>query len=155
MPDPPPVQPAPAPTRRRLVGALSGVALALTLAVALAIGAGGSGTPSLASRAAAVESRIRCPSCEDLSIAQSEAPSAIAARRTVAAMLRSGASEATIDATFVARYGPSILLSPPDSGLDALVWVLPVAGLLLALGGLGVLFWRRQRSLRGLRSPTP
>jgi cytochrome c-type biogenesis protein CcmH/NrfF len=136
----------------RLGGAVSAVALVVTAGVALAVGAGGSGPPTLAQRAAAVESRIRCPSCADISVAQSDAPSAITARHQIQSMLRSGNSEAAIEQSFVDRFGPSILLAPPASGLDTLVWALPVAGLVLALAVLGALFWRRQRALVQLRA---
>ncbi len=136
---------------RRVFAVGSAVALALMAAVALYVGAGRSGPPTLAQRAAALESRIRCPSCEDISVAQSEAPSAIAARRQIQAMLRSGATAAAIDRSFVERYGPSILLAPPASGLDTVVWVLPVVVLAGAAAALGLLFWRRGRALVALR----
>ncbi len=135
----------------RLSGVVSVVALVVIAAVALAIGAHRSGPPTLAQRAAAVESRIRCPSCTDISVAQSEAPSAITARHQIESMLRSGTTAPAIEQSFVDRFGPSILLAPPTTGVDALVWVLPVAGLVLALGFLGALFWRRQRALVRLR----
>jgi cytochrome c-type biogenesis protein CcmH len=150
-----------APTRRTgrgvVAGPLSAVALVVVLGVALAIGSGlGHSAPaSLSSRAAALESRIRCPSCEDISVAQSEASSAIAARHQIAKMLAVGDSDAVIEQSFVARYGTSILLVPPSSGLGALVWVLPLVAVVLAVGSIAVLFWRRQRSLVRLRSSDP
>jgi cytochrome c-type biogenesis protein CcmH len=133
---------------------LSMAALAVVAAVTLVIGSGvgRSTTPSLGSRAAALESRIKCPSCEDLSVAQSEASSAISARRQIVAMLEAGSTDAQIEASFVARYGPSILLEPASTGLGVLVWVLPVVAVVLALGALAVLFWRRQRELQRLRA---
>jgi cytochrome c-type biogenesis protein CcmH len=136
--------------QRRLLGPVSVLALIVLAAVALAIGAN-RGPATVAQRAAAVESRIRCPSCTDISVADSEAPSAIAARRQIQAMVRAGASAATIERSFVARYGPSILLAPPASGLDAVVWVVPAVGLAVALAVIGALFWRRARALGRLR----
>jgi cytochrome c-type biogenesis protein CcmH len=137
---------------RRLLRRLSPVGLVVVVAVTLFIGAGRGSPPTLAQRAAAVEARIRCPSCEDISVAQSDAPAAIAARHQVVSMLREGASPSAIEQSFVDRYGPSILLVPPASGLGWLVWALPAAGLAAALGALGVLFVRRQRALVGLRA---
>ncbi len=136
---------------RRLLGPVSAVAVVVVAAVALAVGAG-RGPATVAQRAAAVESRIRCPSCEDISVADSDAPSAIAARRQIQAMVRAGASDGAIERSFVARYGPSILLAPPASGLDALVWVVPAVGLAGAIVALGVLYWRRARALGRLRA---
>jgi cytochrome c-type biogenesis protein CcmH/NrfF len=70
-------------------------------------------------------------------------------------MLAAGDSNAQIEQSFVARYGSSILLVPPSSGLGALVWALPLVGVIVALGALGALFWRRQRALNRLRAPQP
>jgi cytochrome c-type biogenesis protein CcmH len=153
----------PAPIRARrtpgavVTGRLSAVLMVVVLGVALAVGSGlGHGAPaSLSSRAAAVESRIRCPSCEDISVAQSQASSAIAARHQITRMLAAGDSDAMIEQSFVDRYGPSILLVPPSSGLGALVWVLPLVAVVLAVGSIGVLFWRRQRLLMALRADEP
>jgi cytochrome c-type biogenesis protein CcmH len=103
-------------------------------------------------RAASLESRIRCPQCEDISVAQSQASSAIQARRQITSMLAAGSTDAQIEQSFVDRYGPSILLSPPATGLSALVWILPSVGAVLAIGAIGVLFWRRQRALSRLRA---
>lgn len=139
---------------RRLLSGVSVVALVVTAAVALAIGGGlgRSSAPTLAERAAALESRIRCPSCEDVSVAQSDASSAVAARRQITSLLRAGRSDTQIEQAFVDRWGPSILLEPPASGLGVLVFVVPAVAGALALGALGVLFWRRQRALRALRA---
>jgi cytochrome c-type biogenesis protein CcmH len=133
---------------------VSAVALVVIAVVALCIGSGvgRSSPPTLAARAASLESKIKCPSCEDISVAQSEASTAIQARQQIRAMLARGESDSQIEQSFVARYGPSILLVPPASGLGALVWLVPLVAVVLALGALGVLFWRRQRALRRLRA---
>ncbi len=70
-------------------------------------------------------------------------------------MLAAGDTDAQIDQSFVDRYGPSILLVPPASGLGELVWVLPLVGAVLAIGAIAALFWRRQRALAALRSDAP
>jgi len=152
---PAPVHPVHPGFRRPSASTLSAVALAVVAAVALLIGSGlgRSEGPTLAARASSLESKIRCPSCEDLSVAQSEASSALAARRSITSMLRAGRSDAAIEQSFVDRYGPSILLEPPVSGLSALVWVLPLGALGVAVGIIGALFWRRQRALSRLRAP--
>lgn len=142
----------------RRVGARVSFALALVaLAVALVIGSGvtSSAVPSAAQRAAALDTQIRCPSCEDISVAQSSASSAIAVRREVARLAASGVSDRAIEQRLVAQYGPSILLSPPDSGLSSLVWLVPLVAGILALASLGVFFWRRSRSWRRLRVDGP
>ena len=139
--------------RRRVLSRLSVVVLLASAAVSLAVGSGlgRSSPPTLTQRAAALESRIRCPSCEDISVAQSEASAAVAARHTIVSMLASGDSDAQIEQSFVDRYGPSILLEPPGSGLSDLVWILPSVGGALVLIVVGALFWRRGRDLHRLR----
>lgn len=133
---------------------LSFGAALVVLGVALAIGSGvGSSIPPTAGqRAAALETQIRCPSCVDISVAQSSAASAIAVRREVSRLVAAGESDQAIERRLVGQYGPTILLAPPASGLSALVWLIPLVAGVLALGILGVFFWRRSRSWRRLRT---
>lgn len=108
-----------------------------------------------AARIAHLEAVIKCPACDDLSLAQSDAPSAVALREAVARWVHEGLSDAEIERRVVARYGPAELLVPPRAGLDALVWVLPlvvVGGGLLALGALA---WRRRGRVGRSRAPGP
>ena len=104
--------------------------LGVVLVVALVVGSGvlSSSPPTAAQRAAAIESVIRCPSCEDLSVAQSSAPTAVAVRATVAQLIAEGRTDEQIEDYLVARYGASIVLDPPASGWSLLVWLLPLAG---------------------------
>lgn len=136
---------------------VSFVAALAVLAVSLVIGSGvtSSRPPTLAERAAAVEAVVRCPSCQDLSVAQSNASSAIAVRHEITRDLAHGEPAAQIEDALVSQYGPSILLSPPDSGLSSVVWLVPAVAGPLALLALLTLFWRRSRALARLRSPTP
>jgi cytochrome c-type biogenesis protein CcmH len=127
-------------------------ALVVVLAVALAVGGGLGSARHLtdAQRAASLDTQLRCPSCEDLSVAESQASDAVAVRDEVAKLVAEGRTDTQVDDALVAQYGQTILLRPPDSGLTSLVWILPVAGALVAAGALGVLFVRRSRSLRRL-----
>ena len=83
----------------------------------------------------AIETNIRCPSCEDLSVAQSSAPTAVAVRTTVQRQIAEGRSDQQIEAYLISRYGASIELDPPASGWSLLVWLVPV---LAGVGGLAV-----------------
>lgn len=131
---------------------LSFLALVVVAAVALAVGAGGRGGAATdAQRAAALDTQLRCPSCEDATVAQSSASSAVAVRHQVAAMVATGDTDAQIESALEARYGPSILLLPPARGLTSLVWVLPVVLGVGASAWIGVLFWRRTRDFEHLR----
>lgn len=132
------------------------VALLVVLAVALALGArASSGGTSNAARAAALDAQLRCPSCEDATVAQSSASAAVAVRHQVAAMVAAADSDAQIESSLESRYGPSILLLPPARGLASLVWVLPIVLGAVAVVVVGTLFWRRSRDFERLRSETP
>ena len=129
------------------------VVLLVVLAVALAIGSGvgSSGRQTNAQRASALDSVIRCPSCQDISVAQSSASAAVAVRHQVSQLVAEGKTDQQIEDTLVAQYGSTILLRPPTSGLTSLVWILPALAGVIAVGALAVLFWRRTRDLERLR----
>ena len=104
------------------------VALVVVIAAAIALHPHGS---SAANRVAHLETLVRCPSCDDLSVAESNATSAIAVRHEIATKVRRGESDDRILTSLESVYGPSILLSPPTSGLGVLLWVVPLLGLVL------------------------
>lgn len=158
-PRPQPSQPGnsgrPGRPARRRVGRFpwaGPVLLVATAVVALLIGSGvlSDHPTTVADRAMAIESQVRCPSCQDISVGQSAAPTAVAVRHQITGWVAQGHSEQWIDNQLVARYGLSILLQPPTSGLSAVVWVLPAVLGAVALGSLGVLFWRRSREMTEL-----
>lgn len=138
----------PAPTRGR--GVLSSrPAWLLLAAVALALLALGSmhGRPEAASaRVAYLESVIKCPNCDDLTIAQSTSVPATHLRSLVVTWVGEGRSNAWIEQQVVDHYGSQELLSPPVSGLDALAWVIPIVVVVLAIATLGWFLARRRRS---------
>lgn len=107
------------------------VALVAVAAIALVLNPHPS---SQSARIAHLETLVRCPACHDLSVAQSDATSAVAVRNEIAAKVKSGQSDNEILTSLESTYGPSILLSPPTSGLGALLWVVPIAGLGLLVG---------------------
>jgi cytochrome c-type biogenesis protein CcmH len=120
--------------------------LGVVLVVALLVGSGvfSSSPQTNAQRAAALESVIRCPSCEDLSVAVSSASTAVTVRATILHMVDQGRSNQQIEDYLTARYGSSIVLDPPASGWSALVWVLPIAAGLAATSLLVWVFVRRR-----------
>ena len=121
--------------------------LGVALVVALVVGSGllSSSPPTAAQRASAIESVIRCPTCEDLSVAESSAPTAVTVRATVRQLIAEGRSDQQIEDYLSARYGSSIVLDPPASGWSLLVWVLPVAAGVIAAGLVVAVVARRRR----------
>jgi len=100
-------------------------------------------TSSAQARIAHLESLVRCPSCEDLSVAQSNATSAIAVRHEIAQKVHHGSSDDQILTSLEDTYGTSILLSPPTTGLGVLLWVVPLV-LVVVLGVVVLGLWRRR-----------
>jgi len=125
----------------------------VVLVIALAIGSGVlSGKPQTAAqRADAIEAVVRCPSCIDVSVAQSEESTALAVRHEIQRQVAQGRSTAQIEQTLVAQYGQTILLEPPDAAGLPIIWIVTIALGVGALGVIGVLFWRRSRQFSAAR----
>ena len=100
-------------------------------------------TSSATQRVAHLETLVKCPSCQDLSVAQSTSSSSLAVRHEIATMVQKGRSDTQILTAIEAAYGPSILLSPSTSGLGVLLWLGPCA-LFAGLGATVVILRRRR-----------
>jgi cytochrome c-type biogenesis protein CcmH len=137
------------PVRRPASGSWRNVlwgVLGVALVSALAIGATRNGPPPTpAQRAGALDAELRCPSCDDLSVADSSAASAVAIRQLVASDTGAGMTDSAIVSYLQSRY-PGIVLRPSTSGLEGLVWFAPITGFAVAVCVIGVVFWRRQRA---------
>jgi cytochrome c-type biogenesis protein CcmH len=116
-------------------------ALVVVGALALIVSPSASSTTT---RIAHLESLVKCPSCQDLSVAQSNATTAVAVRHEIAADVAAGKSDDQILTSIEDAYGPSILLSPPTTGLGTLLWVVPLA-VVLVLVVVGLRLRRRWR----------
>jgi cytochrome c-type biogenesis protein CcmH/NrfF len=131
------------------------VALPLAIVtVALVIGSGvlNGARQTPAQHASAIEALVRCPSCTDVSVAQSNESTALAVRHQIVRMVDQGRSTAEIEQTLVSQYGRTILLVPPDAGGFALIWLIPIvlgAGTLVTVG---VFFFIRSRQFSALRT---
>ena len=84
--------------------------------------------------AQAIDQMLMCPVCPAESIDQAQVPLARQMRQRVRDLLAEGASREEVLEYFADRYGQNVLASPPKSGYNLLAWILPIAGLVAALG---------------------
>ena len=127
------------------------LAAGVLVAAAFAWSALGPRSLSLDDRATQLESQIRCPVCQGLSIADSPAVLAQQMRAVVHDQLAAGASDDTVRAYFVERYGRWILLLPASSGPDVALWLAPAAMVVIGAGLVAV----RARARRPARAAGP
>jgi len=93
-----------------------------------------------------VAAQLKCPVCQNESVADSSASIAQQMRQVIREKLQAGESEQQVLQDFAAHYGNQILLTPPQQGFNLLAWLMPVALLLLGLGltGFVVRDWHTQ-----------
>lgn len=81
---------------------------------------------------------LRCPKCQNQTLADSDSEISSDLRREIYLMLEEGQSDQQIKDFLVARYGTFVLYNPPAAGVTLWVWLIP---LFFALGG-ALLVWR-------------
>lgn len=119
------------------------VGIAFAVAVAALGGAAWAlSEQELEQRVLEISNELRCPTCQAISVKDSDAAFSRQMRDKIRAMLTEGKSEAEIKAYFVASYGEWVLRAPKKEGVGLLLWGLPIAG--IAVAG-GLLMWRQRR----------
>lgn len=89
-----------------------------------------------------ISDQLRCPTCQGISVNDSEAAFSVQIRQKVRRMLQEGQNDEQIRDYFVSRYGEWILRAPKKEGLGLVLWLLPGV-VLLVFGG-----WILRRTLR-------
>ena len=122
---------------------------------ALCVGAAGvvfAAAPDAAmdARASHLEEQLRCLVCQNQSIAESQADLALDLKRQVREMLAAGKSDAEVRDYMVERYGDFVLYDPPVKSSTLLLWLGPLALLLVALAGL---VWQLVRRRTAVPAP--
>ena len=79
---------------------------------------------------------VRCLTCQNQSIKDSNAPLANDLRREIREQMEAGNSDAEIYAFLQARYGDFALYRPPFSARTALLWLSPL--ILMLIGGFAI-----------------
>lgn len=133
----------------------------LLIVVALVIGLAGTAnaaataqadlTPAQAARYHALTQQLRCLVCQNLAIADSDAPLAADLRQLVARQIKAGRSDDQIKQFLVERYGDWVLYDPPFQWSTLLLWLGPFIVLFAGM----LLIWRvaRSRSQPGVDAP--
>lgn len=93
-----------------------------------------------------VTSQLRCPKCQNNSIADSNAMIAADMRLKVYELQQQGQSKEQIVAYMVARYGNFVSYSPPVTPSTLVLWAGPA--LFALLGGAVIILRSRQRKTR-------
>ncbi len=75
-------------------------------------------------------------------MAESNAPASQEIRRQIAEQVQQGQTDDEIRSFYAAKYGQAILLTPSASGVNALVWVLPVVAFAVGAAALAIVFRR-------------
>ena len=98
--------------------------------------------PALEERTAHVADLLRCPVCQGLSVGDSPATMAQDMRAQVRELLAAGFDDEQVLAYFEASYGEFVRLAPKFRGVNLVVWLAPLGGLVL---GLAVVLWALRR----------
>jgi cytochrome c-type biogenesis protein CcmH len=101
-----------------------------------------------------LERELICPTCHE-SLAASNSAIADRMRAFIRARIAAGDTKSEIEAKLVDEFGESVLAAPPKSGFNLLAWILPLAGLVLAAGIVGVLAYRWSRGRKAGGGPEP
>ena len=102
-----------------------------------------------AARTDRLQTNLRCPVCQGLSVADSPSDAARAMGTRIEELVNQGYTEDQITSYFVDRYGAWVELEPPDEDHKAL-FLAPVA--LVAIGGILLLAWGRNGRKRAVQS---
>jgi len=89
--------------------------------------------PQLERKTMEISSELRCPVCQGLAIGDSPSIMAANMKAQVRELLERGYTEQQILSYFEKSYGQFVLLKPKFQGVNALVWVLPIAVLAIGL----------------------
>lgn len=116
--------------------------------------------PEMEATVRMLATQLRCPTCQALSIEDSPSELSQQMKAVIRDRLREGMTPDEVKAHFVAAYGEWILLSPTPSGFNLLVYLLPLAAVLMG-GGLIAVAMRKWMAAtpgsgeREVEQPTP
>jgi cytochrome c-type biogenesis protein CcmH len=117
----------------------------LTIALLVAGATRGHGPVTQTDRARAIGRTIKCPVCGGETVADAKVSVAVAIRELIARELATGKTDDEVRAVVERQY-PDTQLTPPATGVNSVVWILPVVVFVLGLAGLASAFrrWRAE-----------
>ncbi|PWB78507.1 MAG: cytochrome c-type biogenesis protein CcmH [Candidatus Methylomirabilota bacterium] len=127
------------------VGSSKRSLIACLLLIVVGVWASAASAGSLEEQTLRVAAELRCPVCQNLSVADSPSEMATQMREVIHDKLKNGESPDQIRSYFVSRYGEWILLSPARHGFNWVAWLLPFVAI---LGGGGIIVLTIRRSIR-------
>ena len=146
----------PPPERGRVRG--GGVSPAWAAAVALTIALAALALPARAQEPTpsddevnAIAKGLYCPVCENVPLDVCPTQACAQWRETIREKLAAGWNQQQIQQYFVEQYGGRVLATPPPSGLNWLVYLLPPVAFVVA----AYFLWRTMRRWAGARRPAP
>lgn len=86
---------------------------------------------------------LRCPVCQNESLASSHAPLAYDLRKTIQTQIEQGKNDQQILDFLISRYGDFIYYQPPFKSTTFLLWMGPFV--LLIAGGVGLFFYLKRK----------
>ena len=92
---------------------------------------------SLEERLYKLNRELMCPVCEGLTLEQSQSGIAIEMREEIKKMIIQGMTDEVIKTHYVEKYGLYILATPPASGFNLLMWIIPI---IFGLFGITILY---------------
>jgi cytochrome c-type biogenesis protein CcmH len=122
-------------------------ALVVSCVAALAL-AGAAAASKEQPTLAELEREVICPACHT-TLELSSSPIADRMRLFISARIAAGDTKSEIKSKLVDQFGEAVLAAPPKKGFNLLVWVLPLAG--VVLGAVALAFLARRWS----RTQTP
>ncbi len=76
-----------------------------------------------------IATELRCPVCQNLSVADSPSEMAQQMRAIIQQQLKEGKSPDEVKTYFISKYGEWVMLAPRAKGFSLLIWILPFVAL--------------------------
>ncbi len=104
------------------------------------------GANDMDNRVREISHKLRCPTCQAMSVKESDAGLSVNMKNKVREMLKEGKSEEEILTFFEERYGEWILRSPKKEGFNLFLWLLPIVLIVVASILLFINLWKRSKN---------